>query len=272
MLPRQFQPKINKHIQQVMMRRLVSKVIKKYHHFGISSNTHQQLQLITTASNTTTSTNIIQHDNSLSKFNMYGYVPSQSLSEDENYMDIVMIITRSSLLRQGSMGCILVRPAEEEDDDNNQTDHIFTRIIAAANNSSIFKAGDSDVHAEVNALGQVAKSKNQTQQSTLNCTAYITMPPCNNCFGALYSAGIKRIVTRKPYRQALLEAASHLGIEMKSLTKDEFDNQKVRLAEFFSNDSDTDNMNMKHQEVMRRRRQKKDEKRARKVASIATKD
>ena len=73
----------------------------------------------------------------------------------------------------------------------------------------------------------------------MNCTAYITMPPCNNCFGALYSAGINRIVTRKPYRPVLIEAASHLGIEMKSLTKDEFDNQKVRLAEFFSND-DTD--------------------------------
>ena len=107
----------------------------------------------------------------------------------------------------------------------------------------------------------------------MNCTAYITMPPCNNCFGALYSAGIKRIVTRKPYRPALLEAASHLGIEMKSLTKDEFDNQKVRLAELFSNDTDNNvNMNMNHQEVMKRRRLKKDEKRARKMASIATKD
>ena len=255
------------------MMRLVSKVMKKYHYGSISYNTHQQLQqLSTTASfdNTTaTSTHTIQPDNPLSKFNMYGYIPSQSVSEDENYMDIVMIITRSSLLRQGSMGCILVRSTAEEEDGSNHTKYIFNRIIAAANNSSIFKAGDSDVHAEVNALGQVAKS--QAQQSTLNCTAYITMQPCNNCFGALYSAGIKRIVTRKPYRQALLEAASHLGIEMKSLTKDEFDNQKVRLAEFFSNDTDDNvNMNMKHQEVIRRRRQKKDG--ARKTTNIATKD
>jgi len=255
------------------MMRLVNKVIKKHHHFGISYNIHQQLQLITTATvNTTASAHIIQPDSPLSKFNMYGYIPSPSVSEDENYMDIVMIITRSSLLRQGSMGCILVRqPAEEEDAGSSQTDHISNRVIAAANNSSIFKYGDSDVHAEVNALGQVAKSR--AHQSTMNCTAYITMPPCNNCFGALYSAGIKRIVTRKPYRPALLEAASHLGIEMKSLTKDEFDNQKVRLAELFSNDTDNNvNMNMNHQEVMKRRRLKKDEKRARKMASIATKD
>jgi len=262
------------------MMRLVSKVIKKYHHFGISYNAHQQLQQLsttaTTVDNTTTSTHIIQHDNPLSKFDMYGYQPSPTLSEDENYMDIVMIITRSSLLRQGSMGCILVRqPAAAEEDNNNHTDHnIFNRVIAAAINSSIFKQGDSDVHAEINALGQVAKSKSKSQESTMNCTAYITMPPCNNCFGALYSAGIKRIVTRKPYRQALLEAASHLGIEMQSLTKDEFDNQKVRLAELFSNDTDDNiNKNMKkHQEVIRRRRQKKDEKRARRMASIATKD
>ena len=253
--------------------RLASNVIKKYHHYGsISYNTHQQLQQLSTSTtasiDNTTSAHIIQPDNPLSKFNMYGYVPSPSLSEDENYMDIVMIITRSSLLRQGSMGCILVRPIAEEDDGCNHTDHIFNRVIAAANNSSIFKQGDSDVHAEVNALGQVAKS--QSQQSTMNCTAYITMPPCNNCFGALYSAGIKRIVSRKPYRQALLEAASHLGIELKSLTKDEFDNQKVRLAEFFSNDTDDNvNMNMKHQEVIIRRRQKKDG--ARKTTNIATK-
>jgi len=252
--------------------RLVSKAIKEYHHFGISYNSHQQLQLRTAAITTAASTNIIQPNSPLSKFNMYGYQPSPSLSEDENYMDIVMIITRTSLLRQGSMGCILVRPTEEEeeDDGSSHTNHIFNRVIAAANNSSVFKAGDSDVHAEINVLGQVAKSK--SQESTMNCTAYITMPPCNNCFGALYSAGIKRIVTRKPYRPALLEAASHLGIEMKSLTKDEFDNQKVRLAEFFSNDDTNEtNMNMKHQDVIRRRRQKKDEKRARKMTSIATK-
>lgn len=217
------------------------------------------------------------------------YQSCPNLSEDENFMDIVMIITRTSKLRQGSMGCIIVKPSTQDmpadttncndaenktrknatiDDAttapeaNNHTDYILGRIIAAATNTSLFKEGDSDVHAEINAIGQVAKqifaqqshdtqttngiANSQTHQqtkhptmqsmaSTLGATAYITMPPCKKCFGALYASGITRIVSRKPAPQSLLgDAAEKTGIEMGSLTREQGEKQRERLDYLFS--------------------------------------
>merc|ERR1719253_886740 len=113
-------------------------------------------------------------------------------------MDIVMLITRSSQLRQGSMGCLLVRPAETTTFDAAEPDpgrnEPFGRIIAAAVNTSLFQPDESDVHAEINAIGQVAQRNSSPKKptSTLGATAYITMPPCKRCFGALHAAGISR--------------------------------------------------------------------------------
>lgn len=200
---------------------------------------------------------MINHDrlhHPLSQFDLHGYHPSPNLSDDENYMDIVMIITRSSILRQGSMGCILV--GHKRDDEQDQSSELLDRIIAASTNTSIFNSGESDIHAEINAIGQVAKQQqlhllqqtthNNSMQkpttqtnnpliSTQGATAYITMPPCNRCYGALYASGIKRIVTRKQYRKALLEASTKLDIEMVCLTKQQVDDQKLRLDTLFCN-------------------------------------
>ncbi|KAL3786953.1 hypothetical protein ACHAW5_009327 [Stephanodiscus triporus] len=196
----------------------------------------------------------------LAKFELHGYRPSKFLSDDENYMDIVMIITRSSMLRQGSMGCILVRPnttaggerrvgnddSQQHDDDHG--DDVFGRIIAAATNTSLFQTNDSDVHAEINAIGQVARRRHFSQSresarvniaevSTLGATAYITMPPCKRCFGALHASGIQRIVSRKEHPSLLREAAREVGMYMSCLTQQQLADQKVRLGRLFAHTS-----------------------------------
>lgn len=169
----------------------------------------------------------------LSRFELHGYRPSAALSDDVNYMDIVMIITRSSTLNQGSMGCLLVNPTCTNNSHIQQSDLLLaSRIIAAATNTSLFKPDDSDVHAEINAIGHVAK---HTHLSTLGATAYITMPPCKRCFGALFSVGIKRIVSRRPPDIQLKAVASNVGIEMACLRKEEAMEQKLRLDQLFAN-------------------------------------
>ena len=233
---------------------------------------------------------------------MYGYRPSLNLSDDENYMDIVMLITRNSMLRQGSRGCILVQPNAAQRDrvavdvdiidntthqnvvqDANTSDdysnYIFNRIIAAANNTHLYSSNESDIHAEINAIGQVAKRQHYTAtdndnggiqstfSTTLGATAYITMPPCKKCFAALYTCGIQRIVTRKPYHKHLIETASNVSIELVSLSKEQFDNQKERMNEFFlarvvNNDT---NIMSNRRDILRRRKQRKDNERARKM-------
>jgi len=270
----------------------------------------------------------------LSKFELRGHRPSEILSDDENYMDIVMIITRSSMLRQGSMGCVLVRPKVTADgerqvanDDSQQHDDwgipdILGRIIAAATNTSLFQPNDSDVHAEINAIGQVAKRNNLMQThasahdyvaevSTQGTTAYITvsatafasggdveiltsrlylkllhlvvsnqMPPCKRCFGALYASGIKRIVSRMEHPSILRKAAREFGIDMASLTQQQLTDQKVRLDRLFARGS-VDNEILKKSkctsvdvnhtdtdEILNRRKQRKEVKHTRKMAKI----
>lgn len=129
----------------------------------------------------------------LEPFELYGWVPDPSLTEDDNLMDLLLLVTRTSTLKQGSMACILVRPkaADNDDDDNDDDDDLLSRIQSIANNQELYKADSSDIHAEIAAIGLAARHGRSTNQ----CTAYITMPPCKKCFAALYSAGICRVVS-----------------------------------------------------------------------------
>lgn len=135
----------------------------------------------------------------LKGYELYGWQPDEGLSNDENFMDLCMIITRSSKLKQGSMACLLVNEIE---DPTTKTDS-FDAIISVANNKPLFSENDSDIHAEIAALGQACRSGTRTE----NATAYITMPPCKRCFAALTVAGIRRIVTRYDPPKKIQETA-----------------------------------------------------------------
>lgn len=163
-------------------------------------------------------------DSPLKSFNMYGYRPSLVLPDDENYMDMVLILTRSSMLLQGSMGCVIVQHdkkitcnSQDEDDTDKQLrleNRLYGSIISAAINTALYKENESDVHAEIGALGMAARQGLRTE----NSTAYITMPPCKNCFGALISAGVKRVVSRQRFSNVILAAAQRVGVEMCDLS------------------------------------------------------
>ena len=120
-------------------------------------------------------------------------------------MDLCMIVTRSSKLKQGSMACILVNEIEDQTPKKDSCD----AIISVANNMPLFSENDSDVHAEIAALGRACRSGIRTQ----NATAYITMPPCKRCFAALTVAGIRRIVTRYDPPQKIQETAAKNNIQ-----------------------------------------------------------
>ena len=233
---------------------------------------------------TTTTTNNEKNDNSdnnndthmqqskqLKKFQLYNWKPDLSLSDDINYMDLFLLITRNSLLKQGSMGCIIVtnrnsndvvqvdkkkeeevcvveetvdeeepavkkrilRKRNENNDSNSNREsescnneeneeirkHVLfqrleNKIIAASTNESFYKPNDSDIHAEIVALGQCNQNAHTT---TTNSTIYITMPPCKRCFCALAKAGIKRIVSRVQFSNIISDVAKREGIELVSL-------------------------------------------------------
>jgi tRNA(Arg) A34 adenosine deaminase TadA len=167
----------------------------------------------------------MQTMDALADYNTYGWTPDISLTEDENYMDLVLLVVRSSILKQGSMACLLVQP-EDGDEPLNELDmstHYISRIVSAATNRSLYKADSSDIHAEIHAIGRAA----QNGQSTNNCTAYITMPPCRHCMGALLMAGVAKIVSRYPLRDEVAAVAQEYGIETVAIT--DYVEQRARI-------------------------------------------
>lgn len=165
---------------------------------------------------------------------MSRWKPDRSLSHDENYMDIVMILTRSVNFRQGSMGCIIVKPLPDTNTTSCDESSFFGAIIGASTNQSLFHANDSDIHAEIATLGVCLQHGN----STRGCTIYITMPPCKRCFGALCAAGIHRIVTSKEYAQSIRDAAAERGIELVTMDRHFVHEQRERIGTFISIHSD----------------------------------
>mmetsp|Transcript_2654 Transcript_2654/g.5715 ORF Transcript_2654/g.5715 Transcript_2654/m.5715 type:complete len:236 (-) Transcript_2654:151-858(-) len=98
----------------------------------------------------------------------------------------------------------------------------------------------ADIHAEISALGQACRSC----QSAENCTAYITIHPCKNCFGALIAFGISRIVTRQAkqnWSSVTLRTALSKGLEVHTLSHDERRHQMERINQLVNNNEDNNN-------------------------------
>ena len=144
----------------------------------------------------------------LEDFEMHGWIPDSRLSDDENYMDMVMLVTRNSHCKQGSMACALVGLSSPSKKSN-----LLHSVISVSTNQALYSDNDSDIHAEIVALCSAARRG----QPTANATAYITMPPCKRCFAALLSAGIKRIVTRLAFPEKIEKVAEKNGIQVVAL-------------------------------------------------------
>jgi tRNA(Arg) A34 adenosine deaminase TadA len=176
----------------------------------------------------------------LKRYNLFSWNPDPCRSLDENYMDVVMFLTRSAQYRQGSMGCIIVKPRTPShnlrDEDGQRSFNraeFYNAIIAASTNQSLFNPMDSDIHAEIATLGECLQRGN----STKGCTVYITMPPCKRCFGALVAAGIRTIVSNREYAKTIQEGAKARNIELVSMSSVFSDDQKDRINKLIQSQS-----------------------------------
>ena len=156
----------------------------------------------------------------LEKYNTYSWKPNPSISVDENYMDLTLLITRSSKLKHGSMACILVRSIDNEKPIECNLSQYMVGVVSVSTNKALYKENESDIHAEISAIGLAACKG----YATCDCTAYITMPPCRKCFAALLCAGVRRIVSR--HDSPLFELAATHNIEM--ITLKDWDGHKSR--------------------------------------------
>ena len=151
---------------------------------------------------------------------LFGWRYDTSLTADENYMDLAVLVSRNSQCIGGHMGCVLVRGGGAGAGEN------AGEILAVATNTPLFQPYASDVHAEVNAVSACARCG----QAMAGATAYITMPPCKHCFMVLQGAGVARIVSRHGTQlENCLQAAADLGITW-GVVKDSAASEQRRAA------------------------------------------
>lgn len=188
----------------------------------------------------------------LERFDLHGWRPCPTLSDDENFLDIVLLLTRSSTCKtSGRVACVLVDTAFKSrlSVDNkrvlggNQAESVeelerrlFGSIIGAATNAPLFAPTDSDIHAEISCLGQACNNKHAVR----GCTAYITIHPCKRCFAALVAFGVGRIVSRQMPPKQIVDCAHRNGIEVSELTKDMNRSQMKRINELVSATRDSE--------------------------------
>lgn len=193
----------------------------------------------------------------LQPFNLFGWQPSQQLTNDENYLDLTMIITRSSAVQMGHCACVLMDPnqnvdvgshSEAADSTNLSRLDFYHKILGASTNKPLFSSKDSDIHAEITCLGQAC----QNRHSTFGSTAYITIPPCKRCFAALIAFGVKRVVSRKHPPPQIASTALQHGMEMVTFTQPQNRRQMQRINELIHGaDTLTDSTkNMKSESSM----------------------
>lgn len=211
---------------------------------------------------------------SFGQYEMHGFQTDPTLSDDENLMTMCMLVTRNSICTQGHMGCILLgktsdhssmrKGARGNDEAASATNsapqqegpllHQRRHVIGVATNKPLYSELDSDVHAEIGAIGDAARHGNCTE----GCTAYITMPPCKNCFGALISAGCKRIVSPRSASAVVEVAAKARGVEMVTIEPKVIDRIKDRIHALINEAGGDDGVEKRKADIAAKRKARKE--------------
>lgn len=156
------------------------------------------------------------------------------ISWDEYFLLQAYLVSLRSIDAQTQCGCVLVNE--------------FNTILSTGYNGFIGGINDQVlpnlrpekypymIHSEHNAVLNCAKNG----ISTLNATAYITGPPCSNCFQVMHQAGIKRIVYIKNHNIAKMieneeeQIRSEILRMLSDIKDDSIENPSYKLLEKIS--------------------------------------
>ncbi len=128
---------------------------------------------------------------------------------DDNYMDLALLVARSSVCVQGNMGCALV--TNVDDDAGRRTRRADDRHqpVVIAINAPIFGSLNSDCHAEANAIAECAAEG----AATRGLCCYVSRIPCSECYKLLARAGISRVVSlQRGFEGKVAASAAEYGI------------------------------------------------------------
>ena len=129
---------------------------------------------------------------------------------DSRYLEMAAIWAKNSYCKRRQVGALIVKDRMIISDGYNGTPAGFENICEDEN--GITKP--YVLHAEANAISNVAKSGNSSEGSTL----YVTASPCLECSKLIIQAGIKRVVYRDEYRLTDgIDLLKRAGIEVEKI-------------------------------------------------------
>ena len=110
---------------------------------------------------------------------------------DHSYLEMASVWAQNSYCKRRKVGALLVKDRMIISDGYNGTPSGFENICEEDGVTKTYV-----LHAEGNAITEVAKSGNSSEGATL----YVTASPCLECSKLIIQAGIKRVVYRDEYR------------------------------------------------------------------------
>src|SRR5574344_988250 len=126
---------------------------------------------------------------------------------DKRYMRMAFIWSENSYCQRRKVGALLVKDKMIISDGYNGTPSGFENICEDENNVT----KPYVLHAEANAITNIARSNNSSDGATL----YVTDSPCIECAKLIIQAGIRRIVYLRQYRLTDgIELLRRAGIEI----------------------------------------------------------
>ncbi len=130
--------------------------------------------------------------------------PDKQKQFDKHYLEMAKIWAKNSYCKRRQVGALIVKDKMIISDGFNGTPEGFENECEDENNVT----KPYVLHAEANAITKVAKSGNNSKNSTL----YATTCPCIECSKLIIQAGIKRVVYSTEYHKteglALLKRAN----------------------------------------------------------------
>lgn len=111
---------------------------------------------------------------------------------DKRYLRMALVWAENSYCKRRQVGALIVKDKMIISDGYNGTPAGFENVCEDENGLTKLYV----LHAEANAITKIARSNNNSKDSTL----YVTASPCIECAKLIIQAGIKRVVYSEQYR------------------------------------------------------------------------
>ena len=135
---------------------------------------------------------------------------------DLRYLRMARIWAENSYCERRKVGALVVKDKMIISDGYNGTPSGFENVCEDENNLT----KPYVLHAEANAITKLARSSNNSEDSTL----YVTASPCIECSKLIIQAGIKRVVYGEKYRlEDGINLLKKANIEIVYINPDEYE-------------------------------------------------